>query len=314
MTSLEWYDAREDRDARRPRLVPELGPGENPGAGPRDLVRPNVVSNTYTFGGLINSTLRRRARRPARGFRPRSTATSSCRTERRGRSSNWRLVARPGGTGTQNDQTNGGSGVGSARRSRRLARSRRERGSFFAHYDFDLSDSTNLYAQVLVGNNEVNSVGTLPLGIAGWAGTIYSGNPFLPANIQQLMTANNIPSFVARALSHDRRSRARPIHHRQRHAVADVRRRTREISSGGFFEGWRLGGYAQLGTNDNQITQVDFIRTDRLPEAMDAVQHPANGRDRLPRRAVRSRELRQLRADQPVRPGPRIGRRRSTTC
>ena len=63
-----------------------------------------------------------------------------------------------------------------------------ERGSLFAHYDFDLSDTTTLYAQFLAGNNEVNSVGTLPLGIAGWAGTIYSGNPYLPANIQQLMT------------------------------------------------------------------------------------------------------------------------------
>ena len=40
------------------------------------------------------------------------------------------------------------------------------------------------------------------------------------------------------------------------------------------FEGWTLGGYAQLGANDNRITQIDFIRSDRLPEAMDVVRHP----------------------------------------
>ena len=37
-----------------------------------------------------------------------------------------------------------------------------ERSSVFAHYDFDLSDATTLYAQFLAGTNEVNSVGTLP--------------------------------------------------------------------------------------------------------------------------------------------------------
>ena len=60
----------------------------------------------------------------------------------------------------------------------------------------------DLAVQFLAGENKVNSVGTLPLGIAGWAGTIYSGNPFLPANIQQAMigtwtaSAPHVPIFL----------------------------------------------------------------------------------------------------------------------
>ena len=119
-------------------------------------------------------------------------------------------VATPGGTYGTHQITNGGSGWDAVTDRGGSLVPATERGSLFAHYDFDLSDTTTLYAQVLAGNNEVNSVGTLPLGIAGWAGTIYSGNPFLPANIQQLMTANNIQSFALERyhttadLAHDR--------------------------------------------------------------------------------------------------------------
>ena len=150
-----------------------------------------------------------------------------------------------------------------------------ERGSLFAHYAFDLSDTTTLYAQFVAGNNKVNSVGTLPLGIAGWAGTVYSGNPYLPANIQQLMTTNNIQSFLL-----ERYHTTADLAHDRFITDNDTRSLTfgadTELQSG-VFDGWTLGGYAQLGTNDNRITQVDFIRSDRLPEAMDVVLHPTTG-------------------------------------
>jgi outer membrane receptor protein involved in Fe transport len=181
-------------------------------------------------------------------------------------------VTTPGGTYGTHQITNGGSGWDAVTDRGGSLVPETERGSLFAHYSFELSDTTTLYTQFLAGNNEVNSVGTLPLGIAGWAGTVYSGNPFLPANIQQAMTANNIPSFLLERY----------------HTTADLARdrfitdnETRSLTFGadkelsnGVFEGWTMGGYAQLGTNDNRITQVDFIRSDRLPEAMDAVRHP----------------------------------------
>src|SRR5262249_45899333 len=55
MTSLEGYAAHKietfaDRD-----WFQSWGLVTNPGAGPRELVRSHVVSNTYTFGGLIDA-------------------------------------------------------------------------------------------------------------------------------------------------------------------------------------------------------------------------------------------------------------------
>jgi outer membrane receptor protein involved in Fe transport len=262
IASLEMFNANKIETLEDREWFRSWGLVTNPGPGPRDLVRPNVVSNAYTFGGLIS-----RAGSPIHRleFLPDGTAQPFVVGD---------LVARAPGTGTQTIP-NGGSGVDPLTDRGGSLVPEAERGSFFAMYDFDLSDSTNLYAQVLVGNNEVNSVGTLPLGIAGWAGTIYSGNPFLPADVQALMTLNDIPSFTLERY----------------HSTADLARDrfltdndTRSLTFGvdseiqnGAFEGWRLAGYAQIGKNDNQITQIDFIRTDRLPEAMDAVLHPTTG-------------------------------------
>jgi outer membrane receptor protein involved in Fe transport len=262
VTSLELFDSDKIETLEGRDWFKSWGLVTNPGAGPRDLVRPYVVSNTYTFGGLINAPgtpIHRLEFLPDGTTRPFVTGE---------------LVARAPGTGTQTIP-NGGSGVDPLTDRGGSLVPKTERGSFFAHYDFDLSDTTNLYAQLLVGNNEVNSVGTLPLGIAGWAGRIYSGNPFLPANVQALMTANNIASFgLERYHSTADLARDRFV------TDNDTRSLTLGVDSdleGGLFDGWRLQGYAQMGRNDNRITQVDFIRTDRLPQAMDAVINPANG-------------------------------------
>jgi outer membrane receptor protein involved in Fe transport len=285
MVSGEWYDAHKIETLEGRDWFKSWGLIQNPvPGGPRDLVRPNVASYTYTAGGLINSTL------PGAGsgadrvptaihryeFLPDGSAQPFVPGNLVGANpATGPRVATPGGSYGTHQITNGGSGWDAVTDRGGSLVPATERGSLFAHYDFALSDTTTLYAQVLAGNNEVNSVGTLPLGIAGWAGTVYSGNPFLPDNIQQLMTANNIQSFTLERY----------------HTTADLARDrfvtdndTRALTFGadrdierGAFEGWTMGGYAQLGTNDNRITQVDFIRSDRLPEAMDAVRHPTTG-------------------------------------
>ncbi|HEY8520981.1 MAG TPA: TonB-dependent receptor [Gammaproteobacteria bacterium] len=231
----------------------------NPGPGPTELVRPHVASYTYTFGGLINAPGTRIHRME---FLPDGTAAPFVDGE---------LIARSPGNGTHTIP-NGGSGVDPVTDRGGSLVPKTKRGSLFARYDFDLSENTNFYAQFLLGENEVNSVGTLPLGIAGWAGRVYSGNPFLPADIQQIMTEDNIPYFTLERY----------------HSTADLARDrfimendTRSLTLGidselqnGFFDGWQLSGYVQAGLNDNRITQIDFIRTDRLPAAMDAVFRP----------------------------------------
>jgi outer membrane receptor protein involved in Fe transport len=282
MVSGELYDAHKIETLEGRDWFRSWGLIQNPvPGGPRDLVRPNVASYTYTAGGLINSLAGpANARTPTPihryEFLPDGTAQPFVPGNLIGANpATGPSVTTPGGSYGTHQISNGGSGWDAVVDRGGSLVPDTERGSLFAHYRFDLSDTTSLYAQLLAGNNEVNSVGTLPLGIAGWAGTIYSGNPFLPANIQQLMTANNIQSFTL-----ERYHTTADLAHDRFITDNDTRSLTfgadREITDG-LFEGWTMGGYAQIGTNDNQITQVDFIRTDRLPEAMDAVRHPTTG-------------------------------------
>jgi iron complex outermembrane receptor protein len=284
MVSGEWYDAHKIETLEGRDWFRSWGLIQNPGPGPRDLVRPDVVSYTYTAGGLINSTLPGATAQADRiatqihrlEFLPDGTTRPFVAGNLIGASpATGPRVNTPGGTYGTHQISNGGSGWDAVTDRGGSLVPASERGSLFAHYDFDLSDSTTLYAQFLAGNNEVNSVGTLPLGIAGWAGTVYSGNPFLPANVQQLMTANNIQSFLLERY-HTTADLARDRFITDNDTRSLTFGADREIQ-GGVFEGWTMGGYAQLGTNDNRITQVDFIRSDRLPEAMDAVRHPVSG-------------------------------------
>src|SRR5690606_1517728 len=45
----------------------------------------------------------------------------------------------------------------------------------------------------------------------------------------------------------------------------------------GWFAGWQVNGYYQKGKNKNSIDMIDFIRTDRIAAALDAVVDPSNG-------------------------------------
>jgi outer membrane receptor protein involved in Fe transport len=285
MLSGEWFNADRIETLEGRDWFRHWGLIQNPVAGgPRDLVRPDVASYTYTAGGLINSTtpgvgpgadrvataIHRYEFSPdgsAQPFVPGNLVGANPATGPR--------VATPGGSYGTHQISNGGSGWDAVTDRGGSLVPETERGSLFAHYAFDLSDTTTLYAQFLAGENQVNSVGTLPLGIAGWAGTIYSGNPYLPANVQQLMTTNNIQSFLLERyhttadLAHDRFITDNDTRSLTLGADAEL--------TNGMFAGWTLGGYAQLGKNENRITQVDFIRSDRLPEAMDVVVDPTTG-------------------------------------
>ncbi len=235
----------------------------NPGPGPRDLVRPHVVSTAYTFGGLINAPGTPIDRLE---FLPDGTTRPFVYGDLVGKTPGYSTqTIDNGGSGADPVTDRGGSLVPSS-----------QRANLFAHYRYDVSDNTDFYVQLLAGDSKVNSVGTLPLGISGWAGRVYSGNAYLPANVQDAMTANNIASFGL-----ERYHSTADLAHDRFIAENDTRSLTfgadSELDTDGFFDGWRLAGYAQFGKNDNKITEVDFIRTDRLPLAMDAVVDPTSG-------------------------------------
>lgn len=68
------------------------------------------------------------------------------------------------------------------------------RESLFTRVGYDLSDTTSVFAELVVLHKTGGGYAT-PNPDQGNL-TIYSGNPYLPAAVQSIMTANAIPSFV----------------------------------------------------------------------------------------------------------------------
>ena len=134
------------------------------------------------------------------------------------------------------------------------------RENLFAYLEHDFGDSLTVFGQIISGEAEVTQRGNAglfpnpPGAAADRAFTIYSGNPFLPASIQQAMTANNVASVLFGRIG----------------APEDIgfdafTEQTTETDSltGGFeydFQGdgffgngeWQLNGYYQTGETDVQ--------------------------------------------------------------
>ena len=65
---------------------------------------------------------------------------------------------------------------------------RNDRDNVFVFYDHDVSDNLNVYFQGMYGFTEVESPWfSTPFLQGPWTVNIFSGNPFLPANVQQIM-------------------------------------------------------------------------------------------------------------------------------
>jgi outer membrane receptor protein involved in Fe transport len=238
----------------------------NPATYPRDLILPNVVSTQYTFGGLISA--------PGSAAFPVASAVDRYQFLPDGTAVPFSSVGAIGApAGGAQSITNGGDGIDPVTDRGGSLVPPVDRGSLFAYYDFDLTANTSLFVQALAGMNKVNSVGTLPLGCcSSWQGTIYRENPFLPANVRDALTAEGRPSFIFNRY----------------HSTADIARdrfltdnETRSLTFGadteiqsGPLAGYTVNAYYQYGKNDNELVFKDFIRTDRLPEAMDVVTGP----------------------------------------
>ena len=159
------------------------------------------------------------------------------------------------------------------------------RENLFAYLEHDFGDSLTVFGQIISGEAEVTQRGNAglfpnpPGAAADRAFTIYSGNPFLPASIQQAMTANNLASVLFGRIG----------------APEDIgfdafTEQTTETDSltGGFeydFQGdgffgngeWQLNGYYQTGETDVRAIQRGGIRLDRIYLASDVVTDPLNG-------------------------------------
>ncbi|MHB1207523.1 MAG: TonB-dependent receptor plug domain-containing protein, partial [Rhodospirillaceae bacterium] len=67
----------------------------------------------------------------------------------------------------------------------------------FLHGEYDINDDTVFYAEAAYSYADVNDRNQKPINTgAGNQYTIYAGNPFIPASVQAIMTANKITSFT----------------------------------------------------------------------------------------------------------------------
>lgn len=151
-----------------------------------------------------------------------------------------------------------------------------ERYSAFVYADYDLTDNLTVFGQYLHGKTSIfqfsNTRGSF--GVPQTALTIFSGNPYLPANLQTLMTQNNIASFQLR----------------RQGTFADVGQMyiddetTQHIGTtgfqytvpgDGFMADWNVDGFYQYGHSRRNWRQLG-LRVDRIFAAVDAVRDPNN--------------------------------------
>ena len=179
---------------------------------------------------------------------------------------------------------NGGSGVDNALPGAQLSPDT-GRENAFAYIEHDFGDSLTVFGQMISGEAEFTSAGNPglfpnpPGAAADRSFTIFSGNPFLPAGVQQAMTANNVAS-----VQFSRIGAPEDI------AFDSYTQQTTETDSltggikydfagDGFFGrgDWQLNGYYQAGESDVKAIQRGGIRLDRIYIATDVRTDPLNG-------------------------------------
>jgi len=151
--------------------------------------------------------------------------------------------------------------------------------SGFGAIKYELSDSTELFGQVMLGRTESNThdrLGGLEMGDAYFV-QAYVENPFLPDVVRNAMIAQNRSSI--------RIDKIGQIRVPGRHNIADGRddkniSQMWSASAGidhGFDNGWNLRATYQYGESKLSTAAYDMLRIDRLAMAIDAVRDPNTG-------------------------------------
>ncbi len=156
------------------------------------------------------------------------------------------------------------------------------RHSAFLYLDYDVSDDTNVYLQGMYGESNVRGpwFSSPVLVGATWQGTIFSGNPFLPANVQQIMSQNNVASFnlgLTGATRADREGGLGLYVVDQSNELTSATVGFEKRIANGFLTDWKWTGYAQYGANHQDMDFQNGLITSRLYLALDAVTSPTSG-------------------------------------
>jgi outer membrane receptor protein involved in Fe transport len=151
-----------------------------------------------------------------------------------------------------------------------------DRYSVFAYADYDVTDNITLFAQYVRGYNhqfQYNTPRGYFLGNPQGTVTIFSGNPYLPANIQTIMTQNNIASFQLRRVGSIEDIGQSTFEDRITQDVGTVGFNA-TVGGSGFMSGWKVDGFYQYG-HSKRVWDQYALRLDRVYAALDVVTGPA---------------------------------------
>jgi iron complex outermembrane recepter protein len=155
------------------------------------------------------------------------------------------------------------------------------RHSVFVYGDYDVSDNLNVFVQGIYGFAQIYGPWfTTPILTGAWQGRIFSGNPFLPANVQATMDTEGLASvgFGLSGLSrYDKRGPLDFYSSEQNDELNSITTGFEYDFTGGFLDGWRANYYAQYGENNQEMIFHNGLRVDHLLLGMDAVRDPRNG-------------------------------------
>ncbi|MEJ1963424.1 MAG: TonB-dependent receptor [Gammaproteobacteria bacterium] len=135
---------------------------------------------------------------------------------------------------------------------------------------FDFTDSVTGGLDLSYGQVDGQAVGVQYRDSAGSLanaqsfGPIRSGNPFIPASVQQLMTANNIATFTLGRAFGD-------VGNAQAESTTKTYRGVASLNGKFGDSSWKWDGYYQFGKNDVRLDVDGNVSISRMRNAIDAV-------------------------------------------
>ena len=234
--------------------------GTVPDASGMLLIRPHVISNNATFGGLISAP---------------GTAINGLQFNPDGSYSplNRGTLTTAGPAGIPPARGVGGSGddLGSVNPTLYPDFSRQ---SFYGYADYDVTPNLKVFTQYIHGEDSTFRHNTPAGSLQGTPTqvTIFQDNAFLPDSLRQIMINNGITSFKLHTqlaspdvtLTDDSKM----------DSITGGFKYT--VDNDGLFNNWIVDGYYQYGHNKRTWKQVG-MRVDRIFAAADAVQDPSSG-------------------------------------
>ena len=234
--------------------------GTVPDANGMLLVRPNVVSKSSTFDGVI--------------FAP-GSALDGMAFDRNANLSPFvasdTTFGRTGTPPAHQSITNGGSGEDLAAEVFTIYPDVK-RNSEFVYLDYDFTENLKVFAQGIRGQNKTFRYNSPRGSLQGTPTTItiFQDNAFLPAAVRQTMVNEGLASFTLRRAGSKEDIGADTSQYDNSIMYSVTGGFNYKFNNGGFLDSWSLDGYYQYGENTRKWYQKG-LRVDRIFAAADAV-------------------------------------------